>query len=77
MNSTECPVCHNMMQISNNYPWKVWYCPECGSSLEVKTGEDLVKTPTKEQIEQIWRKTIYMTKEQIEFILSEYEKIRS
>lgn len=41
MYSTECPVCHNIMQISNNYPWEVWYCTECGSSIEVKIGEDI------------------------------------
>ena len=30
----ECPYCQTYMVYTANYPWRSWYCPECGSTIE-------------------------------------------
>lgn len=34
----ECPSCQTYMVYTANYPWRIWYCPECGSTIEEQWG---------------------------------------
>lgn len=36
-----CEVCGQWMKFSENYPWKTWWCPDCGCTITEQHGEDL------------------------------------